>query len=388
MKKQSLDSLINLCARRTIVIPAFHIYGDVSGFYDYGPIGIRIKRNIENAWRRFFITNMGNIEIETTIITPERVLEASGHLKNFVDPIINCSECKHSYRADKLLETYFSKKSDFKSKENVKHLTLNELSKMIKDAGIKCEVCNGDLINIGNFNLMFPTPIGPTKKQKGYLRPETAQGIFMDFKEIFRNYGLKLPIGIGQTGKVFRNEISPRNMLLRMREFSQMELEYFFDPEEDLVINNKRINIDDLNESINFLSKESQENGSFRMNTITIIKLLEDKILPNKLYAFLLFKEFTFLSEIGIPKDMIRFRYLLKDELPHYSKCNVDIEVKLENTFEEVIGNAYRYDFDLKNHQTASGKELGIINIFYILIIIFNRFSITKILYKSFTNSI
>ena len=358
-----MSSLINLCERRAIVIPAFKMYGESAGFYDYGPIGTRIKRNIENAWRRFFIVGMGNLEIETTIVAPERIFEASGHLKNFVDPLINCSKCKRSYRADKLMEEYFSEKEDKKSEENMKHLDINDLAKMIRDVDIKCEACKGDLTDIGKFNLMLSTNIGPTGKQKGYLRPETAQGIFMDFKEIFRNSGLKLPIGIGQIGKVFRNEISPRNILLRMREFSQMEMEYFFDPEEELIINNKQIEDNDLSESVNFLSKESQEHNSFKTEKITISELFKNKILPNKLYAFLLSKEIVFLSKLGIPKEAIRLRYLLDDELPHYSKCNVDIEVKIENSFEEIIGNAYRYDFDLKNHQSASGKGIEIINL-------------------------
>jgi glycyl-tRNA synthetase, dimeric type len=359
MERQSLESLVNLCARRSIIIPAFEAYGEVSGFYDYGPIGTRIKHNIENSWRKSFVDSMGNLEIESTVVCPERVFEASGHLKNFVDPVVNCPKCGSSYRADKLLEEYFAGLKDDARREAVKHSAPAELQSLIKE-NIKCLKCKSDLGEVGTFNLMFQTKIGPSNKQVGYLRPETAQGIFLDFKSIFRNYGLKLPIGIGQIGKVFRNEISPRNMLIRMREFSQMEMEYFFDPADLSSIEKDAQTYSAC--KINFLSRDAQANRGSDTEPVSIGELLDRKVLPNHLYAMLLARELDFLKRIGITDDLIRFRDLMEDELPHYSKRNVDVEVKMQGGFEEVIGNAYRTDFDLTNHQNASGKNMSIMS--------------------------
>ncbi len=359
MERQNLESLINLCARRSIIIPAFEAYGEISGFYDYGPIGARIKHNIENLWRAFFVDGMGNLEIESTIVYPEKVFEASGHLKNFVDPIVNCPKCGSSYRADKLLEEYFGSLKDDAKKEKVKHFTTAELQAAIKE-NIKCLKCKSELGTVGTFNLMFQTHIGPSNKQVGYLRPETAQGIFLDFKNIFRNYGLRLPIGIGQIGKVFRNEISPRNMLIRMREFSQMEMEYFFDPDDLSSVAKEAQSYSAY--KINFLSRDAQANRGADMESVSIGELLDRKVIPNHLYAMLLAKELDFLRQIGIKDELIRFRDLLEDELPHYSKRNVDVEIRIQGGFEEVIGNAYRTDFDLSNHQKSSGKSMSILS--------------------------
>ncbi len=354
-----MNSLVNLCTRRSIIIPAFEVYGEVAGFYDYGPIGTRIKHNIENFWRKFFIDGMGNLEIEGTIIYPERVFEASGHLKNFVDPIVNCPKCGSSYRADKLLEEYFGSIKDEARKEKVKHAASEEMESMIKE-NLKCLKCKSELGTIGKFNLMFETKIGPSNKQIGYLRPETAQGIFLDFKEIFRNYGLKLPVGIGQSGKVFRNEISPRNMLIRMREFSQMEIEYFFDPEDLSSIEKDAESYTAC--KVNFLSRDAQANRGTEVEALSIGELLDRKVIPNHLYAMLLSKEIEFLNGLGIGNELIRLRDLLDDELPHYSKRNIDVEVRVNEGFEELIGNAYRTDFDLMNHQNNSKKNMSVLS--------------------------
>ncbi len=361
MERQGLEALVNLCTRRGIIMSSFQAYGEVAGFYDYGPIGTRIKHNIENAWRQFFVTSMNNLEIEATIVAPEKVFEASGHLRNFTDPILNCTKCGHSYRADKLLEEHFSKKGDKKSIDKVKHMDAGELSRLVGENRIVCSACGGALSEIGTFNLMMSTEIGPSGRQKGYLRPETAQGIFLDFKEIFRNYGLKLPIGIGQVGKVFRNEISPRNILVRLREFSQMEMEYFFDPEGEMSISGT--NADAFDESINFLSRESQADGKLDAAPTTISVLLERGTIPNRLYASLICMEVRFLSDLGLSRELVRFRELMEDELPHYSKCNIDVEAAVGGGFEEIVGNSYRTDFDLRNHQSSSGKSMEIVNL-------------------------
>ena len=366
MTHQSIEKALNLVTRRGFIVPAFSIYGELAGFYDYGPLGVKIKQRLTNQWRRFFIEQMGNLEIETTIIAPEKVFEASGHLKTFTDPVITCLKCSSSFRADKLLEEYYEKKGNSAMKEKVKQLSFEELGKLIADAGLKCEKCGQPLAEskIEKFNLMLGTDIGPLNSIKGYLRPETAQGIFIDFKSIFRIYGLKLPVAIGQVGKAFRNEISPRNLLIRMREFSQMELEYFFDPEEDtLVINNRPIRDAFLDSQINLLSVEDQtSNSAIPYADVTIRQALERKIIPNKLFAFVIHQENEFMQSLGFKKDSFRFRQMLSNELPHYSKGNIDLEVKIGDSFEEVAGNSYRTNFDLSNHQTFSGTDLSVMN--------------------------
>ncbi len=362
---ENIEKALNLIIRRGFIIPAFSIYGDLAGFYDYGPIGAKIKQRLVDQWRRFFIDKLGNLEIETTLIAPEKVFEASGHLKTFTDPIITCLKCSTSFRADKILEEYFSDKNDNAMKDKIKQLGLKELENLIKDTELKCGKCGQKLSasKIQTFNLMLQTNIGPLNSIKGYLRPETAQGIFIDFKTIFRIYGLKLPIGIGQIGKAFRNEISPRNLLIRMREFSQMELEYFFDPDEGtLLINNNLINDEFLNSVINLLTINDQNSSNIQYNQTSIKEALSNKIIPNKLFAFVIYQEKEFMKSIGFKEDSFRFRQMLSNELPHYSKGNIDLEVKIGNDFEEVAGNSYRTNFDLSNHEKYSNTDLSIMN--------------------------
>ncbi len=364
MEKASMTDLENLAYRRGVLIPAFKLYGELAGFYDYGPIGIAIRNRLEAHWRRTFIDGLGNLEVSTTIIAPEKVFEASGHLSNFTDPVVNCKKCHASYRSDKLVEEFYEKKNDQKMAEAARHMPFKEIDEEIKKNGIKCQKCGGELSGSEPFNLMMATKIGPYGGVQGYLRPETAQGIFMDFKQVFRDGGYKLPLGIGQVGKAFRNEISPRRMLIRMREFSQMELEYFFDPDaETLEINGEPVDESAFSEKINMLTAEMQEKGSAdKYVQMTIKECLEKGFIPNKLFAFCVYKELNFMRELGFEDNSIRFRQVLKSELPHYSKGNFDMEVEFYGSFEEVSGTAYRTDFDLMNHQKHSGEDMSIIN--------------------------
>ncbi|MCL4404448.1 glycine--tRNA ligase [Candidatus Marsarchaeota archaeon] len=364
MEKASMNDLENLAARRGIIIPAFKLYGELAGFYDYGPIGTAIRNRLENHWRSTFIDKLGNLELSTTIVAPEKVFEASGHLANFTDPIVNCKKCHASYRADKLLEEFYEKKGDKKMAEASRHMHMNELDEEIKKNGIKCQKCGGELSDAEPFNLMLGTKIGPYGGVQGYLRPETAQGIFMDFKQVFRDGGYKLPLGMGQVGKAFRNEISPRRMLIRMREFSQMELEYFFDPEsEELEINGATVKDSMFSEKINVLTAEMQENGSEQKYVeMSVAECMSKGYVPNKLFGFCLIVEKRFMEELGFSSANIRFRQVLKSELPHYSKGNFDMEVDFFGSFEEVSGTAYRTNFDLMNHQQKSNSDMSVIN--------------------------
>ena len=361
MQKQNIDALINLAIRRNLVIPSFSVYGEMSGFYDLGPEGTRIRNNIVSAWRRYFIDGMGNAEIDTTIVGPEKVFEASGHLEKFFDYLSYCKDCKTSYRIDKVLEEHFESKGDTASIDRLKSATAEELDRMVKENGINCDKCGGELGPAEPFNLMLQTGVGPKGAVRGYLRPETAQSIFLDFKKIFSAGGMKLPIGIGTVGKAFRNEISPRRMLIRLREFSQMELEYFFDAEAgEIIIDGNRVDdAEFMNESINLLTREDQLKGR-NTKAATIKEALDSGVIPNRMFAYLVFKYLGFVRGLGFKDDMIRFRQALPEELPHYSKGNIDVEASIGGRFEEITGIAYRTDFDLSNHQKYSGADMSV----------------------------
>ena len=228
--QKTADRLMDVAIRRSFLIPSSEIYGAPAGFYDYGAVGCAIKHKIENLWRQEMLQKEGFHEIETSIIVPEAVLKASGHAENFADPLVTCGSCKNKFRADHLIaENKEAKKDGVKAAG----LPPAELGGLLKKYNIPCPQCKKPtLSDVGWFNMMFRTNIGPIDGNTAYLRPETAQGIFLDFSRIIRNYGSKLPIGIGQVGKSARNEISPRQGLIRMREFTQMELEYFFNPRD------------------------------------------------------------------------------------------------------------------------------------------------------------
>ncbi len=364
MIKQNVEALANLVARRGILFPAFSVYGEIAGFYDMGPVGLRIRQNIVGAWRDLFINKLGNLEIEATIIAPEAVFEASGHLSTFTDPLTKCTKCKNPYRADKLLAEYFIKKGDLDAAAKVKFYNIDELDKAIKQNKLKCPKDNSDLGKVELFNLMMGTMLGPLSNIQGYLRPETAQSMYIDFKNMFKIYGLKLPVAIGQVGKAFRNEISPRNILIRMREFTQLELEYFFDPSAaDLIINGEKVDEKIFAVKVNFLTKEAQNvENSNDYEEIALASLLLTSNIPNKLMAFMIYHEVQFLEWLGFNKKDIRFRRMLDNELPHYSRGNVEVEARFNGEWEEIGGNAYRTDFDLSNHQKFSKQDMSVVN--------------------------
>ncbi|MEM3227635.1 MAG: glycine--tRNA ligase [Candidatus Micrarchaeaceae archaeon] len=361
MEKEGLDAVINLIARRGIVLPSAQIYGEIGGFYDYGPIGFMIKKRIENTWRKLFIEEPGNIEIETSLISPRPVFEASGHLKAFSDPLTICSKCGYSHRTDKILAEYYAKKGDKSMQEKAEHARVEELREMLKTADVHCEKCGAKLEGVEMFNLMLGTKIGPLGSIEGYLRPETAQGIFVDFRNLYRIYGLKLPTAIGQVGKAFRNEISPRNFLIRMREFSQMEIEYFFDPEDNpatLSINGRNVGGELFEESVSFMpAGEGAE-----MRKARISELIKEGSVPNRLFGYLIYMQKKFMQSLGFEESTFRFRQIGKDEIPHYSKGNVDMEVLIGGKYEEVSGTAYRADFDLGNHEKLSKEDFHIVS--------------------------
>jgi glycyl-tRNA synthetase len=345
MKK--IEKIIQIAKKRGFVFPNSEIYGGLSGTYDFGPIGFLLKKKIIDFWREFFIKSEDNIfEIESSLIMPEKVFEASGHLKGFIDPITKCKKCKNVFRADHLIED--------STKMFVEGMSPEELTKIIRERNIRCPKCGGELEEVKVFNLMFQMNVGALGDTKGYLRPETAQGIFVNFKNVLVSTRAKLPFGIAQIGKSFRNEISPRQWLIRLREFTQAEIEFFINPEEKTFEKLK----DYENVKIRILSREAQKESK-KEEEMTVREALEKGIIPSEYMAYFIAKEQLFYESLGVPKEAIRFRHMLPEETPHYSKGNVDMEILFDFGWKEVVGNAYRSDYDLKKHAEYSKTDLS-----------------------------
>ncbi len=345
-----IEKIVQIAKRRGFVWPSSEIYGGLSGFFDFGPLGVLLKRKVENFWREFFIKSEDDIfEVESATIMPERVWEASGHLRDFIDPLTQCQKCKSTFRADELIKDL--------AKKSVEGLKPEELTEIIKKEKLKCPKCKGELSEVKIFNLMLSTNVGPTKGNIAYLRPETAQGIFVNFKNILNATRAKLPFGVAQVGTSYRNEISPRQFLSRMREFRQMEIEYFFNPEK--VEEFKKFE-EVAKTKIRILTREEQKKNG-KVLEITVEEAVKQKILPNKIMGYFLAKEFLWYQKLGIPSQSLRFRHMLPEETPHYSKGNFDLEIKFDFGWKEVVGNAYRSDYDLSSHSKLSGEDFSVV---------------------------
>jgi len=216
------NKIMNIAKKRGYLWSSFEIYSGSAGFFDYGPLGAILKNNIIEKWRKYYIIHEGFYEIESPTIMPEEALKASGHVDHFTDPMTECKECMEVYRADHIIEAVLNK--DVEGQED--HI----LTEILSDNQIKCPKCGGPLTHVWSYNLMFQTLIGAKGKKTGYMRPETAQGIFIPFKRLVRFFRGKLPFGVVQIGKAYRNEISPRQGVIRLREFTQAEAEIFVDP--------------------------------------------------------------------------------------------------------------------------------------------------------------
>ena len=346
-----LEKVFALCARRGIIIPTAEIYGGLSGFFEYGPVGLRIKQKLLNLWRKWFVDPYDNIvEIEGSIVLPEKVFEASGHLEKFVDPITQCKKCGTIYRADHLIEELLGANVEGKSEE--------ELTKIMRENNLRCPKCKGELSDVKVFNLMLKTNISPVVGNIAYLRPETAQNIFINFRRLYTACRLKLPCGIAQIGFSFRNEISPRQFLIRLRGFTQAEIELFYDPE------NEECKLEEISDvKLPILTREEQIKGTYKVNEFTPKELIEKKIAFSKWQVYYLAREFLFFTqELKIPKDRIRIRHLLPEETAHYSKGNFDVEIYYDGEigWREVVGNAYRTDYDLSRHSEFSNEDLSV----------------------------
>lgn len=318
--EDKMQKIVALTKRRGFIYPGSEIYGGLANTYDYGPLGAELLRNLRNLWWKFFIQNQADmVGLDSSIISHHKVWEASGHVAGFADAMIDCRNCKARMRADHLIENYLAGKGEEK---RVEGLSLEELEKIVQEnEDLKCPNCGKyDWTSIRKFNLLFPVQLGIVEGEGGqaYLRGETAQGIFINFKNVVDSTRVRLPFGIGQVGKSFRNEITPGNSVFRTIEFEQGEIEYFFDP--------NRSNWEEL-----FTEWKS------------------------RIFKFL-------IEELGIREENLRWREHDDKERSFYSKKTEDVEYNFPFGFKELWGLAYRTNYDLTQHSEVSKQDLTIVD--------------------------
>jgi len=347
-EKSKFDKLSELAIRRGFYFPAAEIYPETpAGFWDYGPLGSALKRRIIDAWRKIIVKRDEMLEIDGAQILPESVFEASGHLKSFVDPLTECKKCRKIFRADRLIQ-------DKTGKLVPEALSSEELDGLIHLHNITCPECGDELSKVVKFNMMFRFTAGPKMDNKVALRPETCQSIFLDFPRIYRDMRVKLPIGIAQVGRSFRNEISPRQGLVRLRELIQAEVEVFFNPEKV----EKFEKFDEIAyKKLNFLLL-----GSDKEETLTAREAVDKRIVQNKLVAYYLVLLAEFYENLGISPENIRFRELPSEEKPFYAQSAWDLEIRTSFGWLETVANHYRTDYDLRVHSEGSKTDLNVID--------------------------
>ena len=342
--------LVELAKRRGFFFPASGAYGGVAGFYTYGPQGAAVKRNLESAWRDRFVTREGHMEIDAPDIMPEDVFEASGHLDGFDDMIVECAECGESHRADHLIE-------DETDIEEAESLPVEEVAELLADHNVTCPSCDAPLAGqeVEEFNLMFETTIGPGSSKPGYLRPETAQGIFVEFPRLAEYARNQLPFGVAQIGKAYRNEISPRRSLIRVREFTQAELEHFVDPEAD---DPPLERVADVELTLYPGEEQTANNGDHV--TATVAEAVEEDIVGSEWVAYYLGLGKRWYERVGVDMDRFRYRQHLSGERAHYAADCWDAEAEIDGNWIEVTGYAYRGDYDLSKHGEYSDDEFTV----------------------------
>ena len=324
-KEISIEELANFCKAKGFIFRSSDIYGGFAGFWDFGPLGVEMMNNLKKEWWKYFVQEKENIVgMEGSIISHPKTWKASGHLASFSDVAVVCKKCKKSTKIDK-----------------------SEVGK------VKCDNCGGAYENLGEFNLMFKTHVGAINPTEAYLRGETAQGMFMNFKLIQATSRMQLPFGIAQIGKCFRNEIAPRDFLFRSREFHIGELEFFLNPEEKKcpLLEKKHLAL-----KVMFLDAETQEKNSDKLNETTIEKMLNEKRLE-EWHAYWLAEQILWLKSIGLLE--IKIREHMKSELSHYSSATFDIDHQYVFGSKEIAGNANRGQYDLTQHEKESGEKMS-----------------------------
>ncbi|MBI1973892.1 glycine--tRNA ligase [Candidatus Micrarchaeota archaeon] len=338
------DKVVDLALRRGLFYPSSELHGAIAGFYDYGSVGSRIKNNWENCWRGFFLRRLGEpfVEIQPAEVAPEKVFEASGHLTQFVDPITECGKCGAVERADHLLESHL--------KEGFEGLSAKGLGALIKKHKVKCHKCGGDLKEVSVLNMMLSTRIGTGKLSKpAYMRPETTQGVVVNFKREYLINRERLPLGIAVIGRAFRNEIAPRQTLFRMREFTQAEIQVFCDPSE--LAKHARFSEVATSKIPVVLAKERKKG----------IQMVSAKALAKEygeVYAYYMARISEFYASPGL---RVRFFEKNEEERAFYNKYQFDIEYEFEDGgWREIAGFHYRTDHDLAGHARVSGQDLSV----------------------------
>ncbi|MGD9962671.1 MAG: glycine--tRNA ligase [Thermoplasmata archaeon] len=333
------QEILSLCKRRGFLWPSFDIYGGMAGMYDFGPLGVALKNNIENHWRCLYVLQEGFVELMCPLVSPEPVFKASGHLDTFSDMYVECTRCGETYRADHLAKDLH---------ENPATLGEGELGQLLRENGVKCPSCRGELTDPRRFNLMFKTMVGAGKAKPGYLRPETAQGMFVNFQQVYRLGREKLPVGAVQVGTSFRNEISPRQGLVRLREFHQMEAELFVDPDDktwprfDSVKGERLLLVANTGET-----KE-----------LTLEQAVSDGVIVNEVLAYFMWLTYRFALDVGLDPARMRFRQHERTEMAHYASDCWDLEAELGYGWVELVGVADRGCYDLGAHIKHSGADL------------------------------
>jgi glycyl-tRNA synthetase len=333
--KDKYEIISEMAKRRGYFWPSYEIYGGVGGFLTFGPLGSLLKKRLEDKFRSFYIRPLGILEIETSVIMPGKVLESSGHVENFKEPSVECEECQHKFRADHLLQE-LGKMTDTETEK----LALQSVVDEIKNRNIQCPECGGSFSKAEQFMTMFTTTIGPYSDSIGYGRPEAAQGIFVEFKRIFESARNRLPLGVVQIGRALRNEISPRQGPVRLREFTIIDLEF-------------------ENETLRMIIAENKIKNIPEPITITVKDALTKGIIKEEWQAYFMALAKKFLVELGVPEEQQRFIEKLEWERAHYSVQGFDQEVHTERWgWVEVSGHNYRTDYDLSRHMKASGVDL------------------------------
>ncbi len=339
------DDVMKLALERGFYFPSCEIYADAqAGFWEYGPSGVGLKNKFLELWRRELVRRDRMLEIDGSQIMSKSVFEASGHLANFADPIIKCKNCKLTFRADKLI-------AEITKVEIPESADLEDFDKIISEKNMKCPKCSGDFENARKFNMMFKVGIGP-EGEEAYLRPETCQSIFVDFPRLFKTMRGKLPLGIAQVGKSFRNEISPRQSLLRLREFYQAEIEVFCNPKK-------------LNELEKFSEIENTiiriQIGS-EVKKMTCKEAVESEAVPNMFVAYYLGILTEFYEKTGIDITRSRFRKLDEKEKAFYAEVSFDFEVETTIGWLELVACNYRSDYDLSSHAKKSNEKFEVMD--------------------------
>ena len=313
--EKSMDKIVALAKSRGFVYPGSEIYGGLANTWDYGNLGVELKNNVKRAWwQKFIQENPYNVGVDCAILMNPQTWVASGHLGGFSDPLMDCKECHERFRADKIIED-FAEEKKIELKSSVDGWTQEEMRDFIEENQVPCPTCGKhNFTDIRQFNLMFKTFQGVTEDSQSeiYLRPETAQGIFVNFKNVQRTSRKKIPFGIAQVGKSFRNEITPGNFIFRTREFEQMELEFFCKPGTEL-----------------------------------------------EWFAYWKDYAVNFLKSLGLSEENLKLRDHDPEELSHYSNATTDIEYRFPFGWGELWGIASRTDYDLKAHQTTSGQDMS-----------------------------